>query len=139
MVEGLHRYCKQGLVRVLDRRFHILVVAEGAVRDYDPLGVEGTLKARLELVQPALEKDLFSEHLLTVQVDFAVVDARWIGQPGPWLATLPDLRLQACFNYLDELDFLAYVVPRLLNRKSLRDLAVAVFKLAERAARTLAS
>ena len=57
MVEGLHRYCKQGLVRVLDRRFHILVVAEGAVRDYDPLGVEGTLKARLELVQPALEKE----------------------------------------------------------------------------------
>ena len=106
--------------------------------DHDPLGVEGALEARLELVQPALEKDLFGEHLLTVQVDLAIVDARWVGQPGPWLATLPDLRLQACLYHLDELNFLADVVPRLLYRECLRDLAVAVFKLAERAARTLA-
>ena len=45
------------------------------MRDHDPLGVEGALEARLELIQPALEKDLFGEHLLTVQVDLAIVDA----------------------------------------------------------------
>ena len=104
------------------------------MRDYNPLWVEGTLEACLKLVKPTLEKDLFGEHLLTVQVDLAVVDARWVGQPGPWLATLPDLRLQACLYHLDELNFLADVVPRLLYRECLRDLAVAVFKLAERAA-----
>ena len=104
------------------------------MRDHDPLGVEGALEARLELIQPALEKDLFGEHLLTVQVDLAVVDAWWVGQPGSWLTTLPYLRLQACLYHLDELNFLADVVPRFLDRERLRDLAVAVFKLAERAA-----
>ena len=102
--------------------------------DHNPLWVESALEACLELVKTALEKDLFGEHLLTVQVDLAVVDSRWVGQPGPWLATFTDLRLQACLYHLDELDFLADVVPRLLNRESLRDLAVAVFKLAKRAA-----
>lgn len=50
VLEGLHRNGKERLVGVLDRRFHVLVVAKSAASDDDPLRVETALEASLELV-----------------------------------------------------------------------------------------
>ena len=111
LLKSVHGHGKQGLSWVLHGSLHVLVVSEGAARHDDPFRIETALEASLELVQSSLEENLLCEHIITVQVNLAIIDLRRLGFLRAWSPTFTELGLQAGLDNLDKLDLLADMVP----------------------------
>ena len=124
-----HRHSEERFVRILHGGLHVFVVSKSAACDDDPFGIETAFEACLELVEASLKQDFFLEHLLAVQVNLAIIDSRRLLLLSAGLPALAQLRLQARLNYLDQLNLLPNVIPRLLGRERLSDLPVPVLQL----------